>query len=32
MILKGGVLSWAKPYGREKDWYGDIDGKEFLNI
>jgi len=23
MTLKGGVLSWVKPYGREKDWYNE---------
>jgi hypothetical protein len=30
MTLRGGVLSWSKPYGREKDWYND--SNEFLEI
>jgi hypothetical protein len=31
MTLKGGVLSWCKPYGREKDWYSN-DSNEFIDI
>lgn len=30
MTLKGGVLSWSKPYGREKEWY--CDANESLDI
>lgn len=30
MVLEGGILSWSKPFGREKDWYDQND--QFLNI
>jgi len=25
MVLEGGILSWSKPFGREKDWYDQND-------